>query len=219
MSIKNVYPQISSFENVMQAEKDVRAGNRYGGEELEFWSDYEDNIHFIVDSLQSLKFPPDTYRSFYVYEPKLRKIVCSDYTTKVIHRAAYNVLNPLVCKTFITDTFSCVKERGQLHAMQRLSEWVNYVSQSGTTWYYLKEDVEKFFYRMDHEVLMKIHRKKISDSRANRFAEHYICEASVPFGLPLGVKNPMDISEEEMLWNVGISIGGGLSHMYGNMYM
>ena len=49
--------------------------------------------------------------------------------------------------------------------------------------------------------------------------EHYICEASKPFGLPLGIKNPMDIEEKDMLWNVGITIGGGLSHMHGNMYL
>jgi hypothetical protein len=39
------------------------------------------------------------------------------------------------------------------------------------------------------------------------------------FGLPLGIKSPMDVKQEDMLWDVGISIGGGLSHMYGNVYL
>lgn len=219
MSIKNVFAEMSSFENILIAEKDVRAGSRYDNEEIAFWGKYEDNLHEITRAVQNLDFPPDLYRSFYVYEPKLRKIVCADYTTKVIQRAAYNALNPKVCQGFITDTFSCVKERGQLNAMLRLSEWVNYVSHKGKNWYYLKADVEKFFYRIDHEVLMKIIRKKVADKKAVRLMEHYICEASQPFGLPLGVKNPMDIPDEEMLWDVGITIGGGLSHMYGNMYL
>ena len=219
MSIKNLFGKISSFENILIAEKDVRAGGRYDSEELTFWGRYEDNLHVITEAVQTLNFPPDLYRSFYVYEPKLRKIVCADYTTKVIQRAVYNVLNPRVCKGFITDTYSCVKDRGQLNAMLRLSEWVNFVTNSGKTWYYLKADVEKFFYRIDHEILMKIIRKKIGDKKVVRIMEHYICEASKPFGLPLGVKNPMDISDDEMLWEVGITIGGGLSHMHGNMYL
>lgn len=219
MSIKNVYEEISSFENILIAEQDVRAGGRYDNEELTFWGQYEDNLHEITESVQTLNFPPDLYRSFYVYEPKLRKIICADYTTKVIQRAAYNVLNPLVCQGFITDTYSCVKERGQLNAMLRLADWVDYVTRSGKNWYYLKADVEKFFYRIDHEVLMKIIRKKIFDKKAIRFMEHYICEASKPFGLPVGVKNPMDIPDDELLWDVGITIGGGLSHMHGNMYL
>lgn len=110
-------------------------------------------------------------------------------------------------------------DRGQLKSMQRLAGWVDFVEKSGERWYYLKMDVEKFFYRMDHEVLMSIIRKKIGDKEAVRFLEHYVCHASRAFGLPLGVKSPLEISDKEMLWDVGIAIGGGLSHMYGNMYL
>lgn len=219
MSIKNIFPQMSQFEYILQADKDTRAGSREGKEELLFWGDYEGNLHEISERVQNLDFPPDRYRSFYVYEPKLRKIICSDYVTKVIQRAAYNALKPVVCKGFISDTYSCIEERGQLKAMQRLAEEVNYAYSSGKEWYYLKMDVEKFFYRIDHEILMRIIRKKIGDRKAVRLMEHYICEASMPFGLPLGVTNPMDIDEKDMLWDVGITIGGGLSHLYSNMYL
>lgn len=216
MPIKRVFDEIASFENIMQAEKDVRAGARYGHEELLFWNNLEDNLHELASAVQNLDFPPDVYRTFYVYEPKLRRITYGDYRTKVIQRAAYNVLKPLICRGFITDTYSCVEGRGQINAMKRLSGWVN---QLPAGWYYLKMDVEKFFYRIDHEILMQIIRKKISDRRAVRLMEHYICEASEPFGLPLGVKNPMDVEPKDMLWDAGITIGGGLSHMHGNMYL
>ena len=219
MSIKNVYAQIVSFDNLLQAEKDARAGKRYENEQLAFWGNLEDNIHSISEKLKCHNYPPDIYHHFYVYEPKLRKVIFSDYTTKVIQRAAYNVLNPIVCKGMISDTYSCIEDRGQLKSMQRLAGWVDFVEKSGERWYYLKMDVEKFFYRMDHEVLMSIIRKKIGDKEAVRFLEHYVCHASRAFGLPLGVKSPLEISDKEMLWDVGIAIGGGLSHMYGNMYL
>lgn len=219
MSIKNVFPEIVSFENVLQAYNDVRAGKRYGTEGLRFWGGLEENLHALAESMGNLDFPPDTYHSFYVYEPKLRKIISADYVTKVIQRAAYNVLSPKVAKGLITDTYSCVNGRGQLAAMQRLAKWVRHIPKSGAKWYYLKMDVEKFFYRIDHGVLMGIIKKKIGDKKTVRMLEHYICEASMPFGLPLGVANPMDIPDGEMLWDVGITIGGGLSHMYGNMYL
>lgn len=219
MSIKNVYAQIVSFDNLLQAEKDARAGKRYENEQLAFWGNLEDNIHSISEKLKCHNYPPDIYHHFYVYEPKLRKVIFSDYTTKVIQRAAYNVLNPIVCKGMISDTYSCIEDRGQLKSMQRLAGWVDFVEKSGERWYYLKMDVEKFFYRMDHEVLMSIIQKKIGDKEAVRFLEHYVCHASRAFGLPLGVKSPLEISDKEMLWDVGIAIGGGLSHMYGNMYL
>lgn len=219
MSIKNVYSEIISFDNLLQAEKDSRAGKRYETEQLAFWGKLEDNLHSLSKMLGTHDYPPDIYHHFYVYEPKLRKVIFSDYTTKVIQRAAYNVLNPIVCKGFINDTFSCIEGRGQLKAMQRLANWVDYTEKSGECWYYLKMDVEKFFYRLDHEILMGIIRKKIGDKNAVRFLEHYICDASRAFGLPLGIKSPLDIDDKDMLWDVGIAIGGGLSHMYGNMYL
>ena len=128
MSIKNIFDIIASFDNVLIAEQEVRAGRRYDYEKLTFWGNYEDNLHEIAERIQNLDFPPDLYHSFYVYEPKLRKIVCADYKTKIIQRAVYNILNPLVCKGFITDTYSCIVGRGHINAMLRLSEWINYAA-------------------------------------------------------------------------------------------
>lgn len=217
--IKNVFDEITSFENILQAAKDCSAGRRYETSQLKFWERLEENCHYISDSMRSLDLPPDEYRYFYVYEPKLRKVIYSDFTTKVIARGIYNVLNPIFCKGFIDDTYSCIKGRGQLAAMQRLSGWMNYVGKSGQQWYYLKLDIEKFFYRIDHQIMMEILEKKVADKKTLALLRHYLCEASMAFGMPLGTKSPMDLKQEEMLWDVGISIGGGLSHMYGNVYL
>ena len=103
--------------------------------------------------------------------------------------------------------------------MQRVAEWVNYADRGYNKCYYLKMDIEKFFYRIDHSVLMKILKKKIGDLDMLWLLEHYLCHASKAFGLPLGAKSPLDIPDSEMLWDVGIPIGGGLSHMYGNLYV
>ena len=219
MSIRNVFEQITSFENLIIAEKDSAVSKRYTNEVLSFRYYYEDNILDIRKALINLQPPETIFRSFYVYEPKIRKVIFVDYKTKIIQRALYNVLNPLVCKGFITDTYSCVKGRGQLKAMQRLYGWMKYVNNSGKKWYYLKMDIEKFFYRMDHDVLISILEKKIGDKRKLKLLKHYISDSSIPFGLPLGIKSPLEIRQSDMLWDKGIPIGGGLSHMFGNMYL
>ena len=53
MSIKNVYAQIVSFDNLLQAEKDARAGKRYENEQLAFWGKtiyirYPKNLNAII---------------------------------------------------------------------------------------------------------------------------------------------------------------------------
>ena len=154
--IKNAFEKIASFEGLLQAEHDTALGRRDAPEELVFWDRKEDRLHEISRRLFDGDYPPDIYRTFYVYEPKLRKIVCSDYDTKVIQRSAYNVLNPLLCEGFISDSYACIPGRGSLYAAKRLRSWMDYCASSGRKWYYLKADCEKFFYRLDHNVLMTL---------------------------------------------------------------
>ena len=218
MSIRGVFEEIASFENLLRAEKNVSKGKKYDLEVMSFRRDLEENLLEMRASIQRLELPPAHYSTFLVFIPKVRRVIYIDYRSKVIQRALYDVINPLVCKAFIEDTYSCIEGRGQLAAMQRLYGWFQETRHDGQKWYYYKFDVAKFFYRIDHEVMMEICRKMIGDSRTVKMIEYYVCSNRRPFGMPLDGDH-LTIREEDMLWDCGIPIGGGLSHMLGNMYL
>lgn len=218
MTIRNVYYEITSFHTLMVADTHVSKGKRENTERLRFYDNREGNLEEISTLLRAGKVPKVEYHSFYVYVPKVRKVIFIDYWSKVVQRAIYDVLNPKICRTFIEHTYACVKGRGQLAAMEQLYTWMRETRTSGTEWYYYKFDVAKFFYRIDHEILMDICRKKIDDPRTVDLLGYYINNDAVPFGMPLDAKQ-LTITEEQMLYDLGIPIGGGLSHMLGNMYL
>lgn len=218
MTIRNVYYEITSFHTLMVADTHVSKGKRENTERLRFYDHREGNLEEISTLLRVGKVPKVEYHSFYVYVPKVRKVIFIDYWSKVVQRAIYDVLNPKICRTFIEHTYACVKGRGQLAAMEQLYTWMRETRTSGTEWYYYKFDVAKFFYRIDHEILMDICRKKIDDPRTVDLLGYYINNDAVPFGMPLDA-NQLTITEEQMLYDLGIPIGGGLSHMLGNMYL
>lgn len=218
MAIRNVYYEITSFHTLMVADTHVSKGKRENTERLRFYDNREGNLEEISTLLRAGKVPKVEYHSFYVYVPKVRKVIFIDYWSKVVQRAIYDVLNPKICRTFIEHTYACVKGRGQLAAMEQLYTWMRETRTSGTEWYYYKFDVAKFFYRIDHEILMDICRKKIDDPRTVDLLGYYINNDAVPFGMPLDA-NQLTITEEQMLYDLGIPIGGGLSHMLGNMYL
>lgn len=219
MPIRNAYEDIISFESLLQAEHDVSLGKTDRTHVLRYEWNLEDHLLEDHDRLARMDFPEVTYNSFMVYEPKPRKIIYTDYNSKVIERALYNYLNPRLSKTFISDTYSCIKDRGQLAAMVRLYDWMQMLARSGETWYYQKLDVRKFFYRIDHDILMsRILPKKISDGRVNDLIGHFICNGQVPFGLRL-TDDPATVRLEDMLYDVGIPVGGGLSHTIGNVVL
>lgn len=218
MTIRNVYYEITSFHTLMVADTHVSKGKRENTERLRFYDNREGNLEEISTLLRAGKVPKVEYHSFYVYVPKVRKVIFIDYWSKVVQRAIYDVLNPKICRTFIEHTYACVKGHGQLAAMEQLYTWMRETRTSGTEWYYYKFDVAKFFYRIDHEILMDICRKKIDDPRTVDLLGYYINNDAVPFGMPLDA-NQLTITEEQMLYDLGIPIGGGLSHMLGNMYL
>ena len=218
MTIRNVYYEITSFHTLMIADTHVSKGKRENTERLRFYDNREGNLEEISTLLRAGKVPKVEYHSFYVYVPKVRKVIFIDYWSKVVQRAIYDVLNPKMCRTFIEHTYACVKGRGQLAAMEQLYTWMRETRTSGTEWYYYKFDVAKFFYRIDHEILMDICRKKIDDPRTVDLLGYYINNDAVPFGMPLDA-NQLTITEEQMLYDLGIPIGGGLAHMLGNMYL
>lgn len=218
MTIRNVYYEITSFHTLMVADTHVSKGKRENTERLRFYDNREGNLEEISTLLRAGKVPKVEYHSFYVYVPKVRKVIFIDYWSKVVQRAIYDVLNPKICRTFIEHTYACVKGRGQLAAMEQLYTWMRETRTSGTEWYYYKFDVAKFFYRIDHEILMDICRKKIDDPRTVDLLGYYINNDAIPFGMPLDA-NQLTITEEQMLYDLGIPIGGGLSHMLGNMYL
>lgn len=218
MTIRNVYYEITSFHTLMVADTHVSKGKRENTERLRFYDNREGNLGEISTLLRAGKVPKVEYHSFYVYVPKVRKVIFIDYWSKVVQRAIYDVLNPKICRTFIEHTYACVKGRGQLAAMEQLYTWMRETRTSGSEWYYYKFDVAKFFYRIDHEILMDICRKKIDDPRTVDLLGYYINNDAVPFGMPLDA-NQLTITEEQMLYDLGIPIGGGLSHMLGNMYL
>jgi RNA-directed DNA polymerase len=216
--IRNVYYEITSFHNLMEAEKEVAKGKHEKAAILRFESKLEDNLMELQNNLRRMRAPKVQYKSFMVYDPKVRRVIYIDYWNKIVQRAFYDVINPKLCKKFIADTYACIPGRGQLPAMKRLYEWFQMTRTAGGKWYYYKFDVAKFFYRIDHEILMKICEKKIGDKRAIALLRYYVCNQQIPFGMP-ETANQATIKTEEMEYDVGIPIGGGLSHTLGNLYL
>lgn len=82
----------------------------------------------------------------------------------------------------------------------------------------MKLDISKFFYRVDHEVLLKILAKKIKDKDLLELLEKIINSNKRAFGLPLGV-DPSEIDPRDMLFDKGMPIGNLTSQMFANIYL
>ncbi len=209
---------IFSDDNLYGAIQDASKGRRYNKDVLRVQHDIWNVIEQIQQDVRSGKYTIDKYYIFYVYEPKKRMIMSITFYHRIVQWAIYRVINPLLVKGYIKDTYGCIPGRGSLAAMQRLRYWIKSVEHKPGTWYYLKLDISKYFYRISHEVLKEILARKIKDQQLLQVLYNIIDCQHTPFGLPPG-KGPGEVPLEERLYDVGMPVGNLLSQVFANIYL
>jgi retron-type reverse transcriptase len=214
---RHIYEKICEFENLYEAYRKASLGKRFKNEVLAFAADLEENLHDLKRELLSEEYRIGKYREFYVYEPKRRLIMSIPFRDRVVQWAIYRVINQLFANGYIDDSFACIDGRGIHGVAKRIQYWAKLLSRDGgVKVYYLKLDISKYFYRIDHGVLLDILRRKFDDKPLTEFLERIIRNETIPFGLPPGA-SPGDGGGR--IFDRGMPIGNLTSQMFANLYL
>lgn len=203
--IKNIFPIIYDFENLFNAYKAGIKCKRYRPDVMAYTDKLEENLIELQNEFIWQTYTVGRYNIFYVYEPKKRMIMSLQFKDRVAQHAIYSQLNPYFEKQFIHDSYACRVGKGTHKAVNRLHNWLKQTDRKPQRFYYLKLDIAKYFYRIDHEVLMDILRKKIADKDLLHVLSVIINCEDTNFGLPLGA-DIGDVAFDELLGFVGFRI-------------
>lgn len=218
---KHIFEEIVDFQNLYAAYLEARRNKRYRTDVLVFTKHLERNLITIQQKLIDGTYEVGKYRQFYVYEPKKRLIMALPFSDRVVQWAIYLKLNPIYDKGFIEDSFGCRNGKGTHNAANRLQYWLKQISrhckETGDKYYYLKLDVKKFFYRVDHDILMSILRRKINDNKLMELLEKII-NGKIPFGIPFDYAGD-DYPMANRLYDIGMPIGNLTSQLFANIYL
>lgn len=215
--VGNLLPMVSSFENLLDAFYDASRGKRYRDEVLVFKSDLEANLFALEHEMRSGSYRPRQYREFTVTEPKKRIVMALPFRDRVAQWAIYRVLNPIIDRSLIEDTYACRQNKGAHAALDRLQKWLQHADrasqESGRQWYALKMDIAKYFYRIDHQALNQMLAGVTKDHRLLELLSHIIGHGG-PFGIPLDAGHG-----SPTLHGIGMPIGNLTSQMFANLYL
>lgn len=216
--LTDVYEKICQFDEVEKAYRNARRGKRYRGDVLAFTANLESNLINICNHLQWETYEMGGYHPFYVREPKLRLVMSLKFVDRIVQWDVYDKLYPFFDRLMIDDSYACRRGKGSHKAADRLQYWLRQVDRKPDKWYYLKLDISKYFYRVDHAILEEILSRRIKDERLMRLLHKIINSEDTKFGLPAGM-SPEDCSEELWLWDVGMPIGNLTSQLFANIYL
>jgi retron-type reverse transcriptase len=145
--IGNLWPEITSFENLLQAAKLAAAGKRSRPDVARFRMDLEIELVRLRRELLSGTYQPGAYRDFEVHDGKPRLISAAPFRDRVVHHALTRVLEPLFERRFSPCSFACRKGLGTHQALASAR-----AGMAGFE-YVLKCDVRKYLASIDHEIL------------------------------------------------------------------
>lgn len=196
-SSQNLFPKVAAFENFYRAFRDASRGKRDHPEVQWFEYHLEDRLWEIKQELEAERYVWGSYRHFWIYDPKKRLIKAAPFRDRIVHHALHNVLEPLWERSYIRDTYACLRERGTLAAVARYEEFVR---QLGAKGYVLQCDISQYFASVDHGVLKALLRRKIRDEKLLRLLDSVV-----------------DTGDEGN--GKGMPIGNLTSQLFANLYL
>ena len=122
----HLWPQITAFQNLLQAAKKAQKGKRYRESVLAFNYNREQELLLLQKSLQTKQYSPGAYRTFEIYEPKRRLISAAPYRDRVVHHALCNIIVPLVEPSFIYNSYAKQGRSSEFSYTYRINKSFSY---------------------------------------------------------------------------------------------
>ena len=108
----NLWPRVTSFENLYEAFRQARKGKRGRPDVAAFEFALESNLLGLQRELLGETYRPGSYRNFVVREPTERKISAAPFRDRVVHHALCRVIEPLLRRSTGASRTRCTCSRG-----------------------------------------------------------------------------------------------------------
>jgi len=163
---KDLYPEIISLKNLILAYKKARKGKTKKYYVKKFEENLAYNLKILHEELKNKIYSPKPMQTFVLRDPKTRKISKSEFRDRIVHHALCNVIEPMFDKTFIYDNSANRKGKGTIFALKRFEKFRKKVTNNFTSFgFCFKADIKHYFEEIDHEILIKIIKRKIKCER------------------------------------------------------
>lgn len=208
MKINNIYSEITSKENLYRSAYMASKGRRYRDSTADFNFSLEEEIDRLHKELLTKTYRHGKYRLFKIYDPKERNIAAAPFKDRVVHHAVHDVIEPIIDKTFIYDSFACRKDKGTHKAVDRAQGFLR------ANKFCFHGDIKQYFPSINHRIIKGILRMRIEDKDALWLLDEIIDSAmSLPVCLQVGEGTAVNDNR------IGLPIGNLTSQFFANLYL
>lgn len=181
--VGNLFNKWANYQSLLNAFYEVRKGKSYHNSLLKYERNLAVNLSNLLKKIQNGTYQPRPFREFKIYDPKTRVIQAPHLEDRIVQHAIINVIREPIHSRFIHQTFACIKGRGTHKANKVLQKYIQQIKGKG---FYLKLDISKYFYSIDHTILMKKLNRIIKCTKTLEFIKIFITQGGGTVGIPIG---------------------------------
>lgn len=186
-----IFERVITFDALYEAYLRARRGKRRTLAVMKFEQRLEEELIQLQNELIWGVYRTGAYRSFYVEEPKRRKITAlTRFRDRVVQQALFAELEPIWEARFIGDSYGCRIGKGTHAGADRAQAMLRECLRKHGRIHVLKADMSKYFASIDHAILKKLLRKRLREPRLLAVLDDVIDSYAEPGqpgkGLPIG---------------------------------
>ena len=165
--VSNIYHKVYDIDNINKM-CDLVCSKVKNKEKAEKFMLYKsEHIINIRNKLMSKNLDFSKYSIFLITDPKCRVIMSQSIEDKVINHLVAKYLLVDVYENIYTNSMCATRiNKGSSYGIHLLKTYLNKIKYKYTNFYYLKIDIKKYFYNIDHNILKSILSHKIKDKDA-----------------------------------------------------
>lgn len=176
-SVEHLFASWERFRRGKGSKDDVQAFERH----------LERNLFDLHDVLRTRTYRHGSYHAFTIHDPKERQIHKATVRDRVVHQAVVDIIEPLFDGSFIDDSFSCRVGKGTHAGVRRLQAFLLHASKYHTrTVHVLQCDIEKFFASVDHNMLLTLLQRRVTEPPLRQLLAEIIRSSGAREGISLG---------------------------------
>ena len=171
--IRNLYDSVSMEDIIRVYRRQIRVNTKNKYKIKRFEDFYSINISRVKKTFENENYAGGMYNIFLIQEPKYRIIMSQNIYDKLInHVVATKFLLPVLDRCLIETNIATRLNKGTHFGIKLIKKYLNNLK--GETIYALKYDISKYFYNIDHEILISLLKRKFKDQKALEILKNII---------------------------------------------
>ena len=158
------YQDLCNLKKIEKNYKNVKLKTHHREKIVRFELFYMANIYQIYTVLQAKKYTHSNYHVFLIRSPKYRIVMSENISDKIVnHLISNEILLPIIEPRLIETNIATRKNKGIKFGIQYVKKYINNLKMKHDNFYILKCDIKKYFYNVDHTILLEKLSKLVQD--------------------------------------------------------